>query len=120
MMIDPVLSGFDMPLLIDVLLTEEQVPRLDSILFTHCGNDHYSRTTCKAMSPVVSSFHAARYAVSLLESELKIAGKGHDIGEMFSIGPVHVRLTPAWATCACTHPGAISVSFTGISRNPRP
>lgn len=37
-MIDPVLSGFDMPLLIDVPLTEEQVPHLDSILLTHCDN----------------------------------------------------------------------------------
>lgn len=96
LMIDPVLSGFDMPLLIDVPLTEEQVPRLDSILLTHCDNDHYSRTTCKALSPVVSSFHATRYVASLLESELKIAGKGHDIGETFSIGHINVRLTPAW------------------------
>lgn len=96
LMIDPVLSGFDMPLLIDVPLTEEQVPRLDSILLTHCHNDHYSRTTCKALSPVVSSFHATRYVASLLESELRIAGMGHDIGETFSVGGINVRLTPAW------------------------
>ena len=31
-MIDPVLSGFDMPLLIDLPLTEAQVPHLDAIL----------------------------------------------------------------------------------------
>lgn len=96
LMIDPVLSGFDMPLLIDVPLTEERVPHLDSILLTHCDNDHYSRTTCHALSPVVSAFHATRYVASLLESELKIAGRGHDIGEAFSAGSVNVRLTPAW------------------------
>lgn len=96
LMIDPVLSGFDMPLLIDVPLTEEQVPQLDSILLTHCDNDHYSRTTCKALAPVVSSFHATRYVASLLESELRIAGMGHDIGETFPVGGVNVRLTPAW------------------------
>ena len=32
-MIDPVLSGFDMPLLIEVPITEAQVPHLDGILF---------------------------------------------------------------------------------------
>jgi len=31
-MIDPVLSGFDMPLLIDMPLTEAQDPHLDAIL----------------------------------------------------------------------------------------
>ncbi len=94
-MIDPVLSGFDMPLLIDVPLTEEQVPRLDAVLLTHCDNDHYSRTTCKALAPVVSAFHAPRYVASLLASELGIAGVGHDIGERFSFGNVQVELTPA-------------------------
>ena len=96
LMIDPVLSGFDMPLLIDIPLTEEQVPHLDSILLTHCDNDHYSRTTCKALAPVVSEFHATRYVASLLETELNVAGKGHDIGEQFAVSNVTVRLTPAW------------------------
>ncbi len=96
LMIDPVLSGFDMPLLIDVPLTEKQVPHLDSILLTHCDNDHYSRTTCKALAPVVSEFHATQYVASLLESELEIAGKGHGIGDQFTVGDVRVKLTPAW------------------------
>ena len=95
-MIDPVLSGFDMPLLIDIPLTEEQIPHLDSILLTHCDNDHYSRTTCKALALVVSEFHATHYVASLLESELGIAGKGHGIGDQFTIGDVRVKLTPAW------------------------
>lgn len=95
-MIDPVLSGFDMPLLIGMPLTEEQVPHLDAVLLTHCDNDHYSRTTCKALAPVVSSFHTTQYVASLLETELNIAGKGHDIGGQFSAGGINVRLTPAW------------------------
>ena len=35
-MVDPVLSGFDMPLLIQVPITEEEIPHLDAILLTHC------------------------------------------------------------------------------------
>ena len=95
-MIDPVLSGFDMPLLIDMPLTEDQIPHLDSVLLTHCDNDHYSRTTCKALAPVVSEFHATRYVASLLRNELGISGKGHGIGDHFTIGNVRIMLTPAW------------------------
>ena len=95
-MIDPVLSGFDMPLLIDMPLTEAQVPGLEAVLLTHCDNDHYSRSTCKRLSPVVSRFHATYYVASLLESELSIAGEGHGIGDQFSVGDIHVQLTPAW------------------------
>ena len=94
--IDPVLSGFDMPLLIDVPLKEEQVPHLDAILLTHCDNDHYSRATCKALAPVVSRFHTTHYVASLLETELGIKGEGHGIGERLIIGSVNVRLTPTW------------------------
>jgi len=96
MMIDPVLSGFDMPLLIDLPLTEAQVSRLDAVLLTHCDNDHYSRSTCKELAPVVSEFHTTRYVASLLDKELGISGKGHDIGGHFSTGNVQISLTPAW------------------------
>lgn len=95
-MIDPVLSGFDMPLLIDVPLTEAQVPRLDAVFLTHCDNDHYSRTTCRALAPVVSEFHTTHYVASLLKEELDIDGAGHDIGTWFSVGDIQVKLTPAW------------------------
>ena len=44
-MIDPVLEGFDMPLLIDQPLTPEGVPSLDALLITHVDNDHFSRPT---------------------------------------------------------------------------
>ena len=82
-MIDPVLSGFDMPLLINVPLTEAQVPNLDAILLTHCDNDHYSRDTCAALASVVSEFHAPKYVASLLKDELGIRGIGHDMINSF-------------------------------------
>lgn len=49
-MIDPVLSGFDMPLLIEMPVAEADVPHLDGILLTHCDNDHYGRKTCRELA----------------------------------------------------------------------
>ncbi len=95
-MLDPVLSGFDMPLLIQMPVTEAQVPHLDGILLTHCDNDHYGRKTCRELAPVTDSFHAPHYVAGLLKEELQISGTGHDIGECFTIGNIKVRLTPAW------------------------
>lgn len=95
-MIDPVLSGFDMPLLIQVPITEDSVPHLDGILLTHCDNDHYSRKTCRELAPVTGEFHASCYVAELLKTELCISGKGHTIGEQFALGNIAVTLTPAW------------------------
>lgn len=94
-MIDPVLSGFDMPLLIDVPITEEEVPHVDAVLLTHCDNDHYSRTTCRKLAKKVNEFHAPHYVAGLLKEELGIEGCGHDIGEKFQVGNITVELTPA-------------------------
>lgn len=46
-MIDPVLTGFDMPLLIDFPIAVQDVPRLDAVLITHSDNDHFSVPTCR-------------------------------------------------------------------------
>lgn len=97
-MIDPVLSGFDMPLLIDVPITEPQVPQTDAVLLTHSDGDHYSRKTCGEIARQVKEFHAPQYVAGLLKSELNINGQGHDIGEKFKVGGVEVTLTPAWHT----------------------
>lgn len=96
LMIDPVLSGFDMPLLIDMPLEEAKVPHLDGILLTHCDNDHYGRKTCKELASVTDSFHAPHYVAQLLKEELNIDGVGHDIQETFPLGQANITLTPAW------------------------
>lgn len=98
-MIDPVLSGFDMPLLIDMPITEEAVPYVDAVLLTHCDNDHYSRTTCRKLAEKVKKFHAPHYVAGLLKEELDIEGIGHDVKEKFQVGNITVKLTPvdhAW------------------------
>src|SRR5512133_3376533 len=51
-MIDPLLEGFDMPIMIDMPIAATDVPELDAILVTHSDNDHYSVPTCRALAPV--------------------------------------------------------------------
>lgn len=93
-MIDPVLSGFDMPLLIKIPIMESQVPHLNGILLTHCDNDHYSRKTCRELESVTDNFYATEYVAGLLKEELNISGKGYDIEESFEVGKLKVTLTP--------------------------
>ncbi len=93
-MIDPVLEGFDMPLLIDQPLTPEGVPSLDALLITHVDNDHFSRPTCLDLKPVCKRYHAPRYLGTVLTG-MGLPGEGHDIGETFTAGETAVTLTPA-------------------------
>jgi hypothetical protein len=44
--IDPVLGGFDMPVMIDMPVAAADIPHLDAVLVTHSDNDHYSVPTC--------------------------------------------------------------------------
>ena len=46
LMIDPLLGGFDMPIMIEFPIKTSEVPRLDAVLITHSDNDHYSVPTC--------------------------------------------------------------------------
>lgn len=93
-LVDPVLEGFDMPLLIDMPITPEEVPHLDAVLLTHADNDHFSRVTLKKLSAVCSSFHGPHYVAQLLEEE-GIPAEGHDIQDSFSVEGINVSLTPA-------------------------
>ena len=93
-MIDPVLEGFDMPLLIDQPLTPESVPSLDALLITHVDNDHFSRPTCLDLKPVCKRYHAPRYLGTVLTG-MGLPGEGHAIGETFTVGETAVTLTPA-------------------------
>jgi L-ascorbate metabolism protein UlaG (beta-lactamase superfamily) len=65
-MIDPLLGGFDMPVIIDFPIAAEAVPRLDAVLVTHSDNDHYSMPTCRQLAPVTTAFHSTRYVDSRL------------------------------------------------------
>lgn len=93
-MIDPLLEGFDLPLLIDMPILSEDVPNLDGVLVTHSDNDHFSRKTCKKLADVCKEYHAPQYVSELMKEE-ELPGLGHNIGDTFEIGTIKVTLTPA-------------------------
>jgi len=94
MMVDPLLGGFDMPVMIDFPIAAKNVPRLDAVLVTHADNDHYSVPTNKELKPVTRIFHSTVYVDSLMKNE-GFPSAGHNIGDTFHVGPVFVKLTPA-------------------------
>jgi L-ascorbate metabolism protein UlaG (beta-lactamase superfamily) len=93
-MVDPLLGGFDMPLMVEFPITAQQVPRLDAVLVTHSDNDHYSVPTCRDLADVTRAYHSTRYVASLMQRE-GLPAHGHDIAEHFTIGQVRVQVTPA-------------------------
>lgn len=93
-MVDPLLLGFDMPLLIDMPIEAEDVPKLDAVLITHGDNDHYSIPTNRILSSVTKVFHSTKYVAALMK-EKGYNAHGHDIGDKFSIASITVELTSA-------------------------
>ncbi len=94
LMVDPLLEGFDMPLLIDAPILAESVPHLDGVLVTHSDNDHFSVPTLQKLSAVCPEFHSTVYVDSLMQN-LGFPAKGHAIGDTFAIKGIGVKLTPA-------------------------
>ncbi len=102
-MIDPVLEGFDMPLTYEPPIKPEEVKKIDGYLVTHIDNDHFSRDTIRDTKDVTKEYHTTKYVAEVMK-ELGVNGQGHDIGEEFEVGNVHVRLTPAWHNWQNGHP----------------
>lgn len=94
-MIDPLLEGFDMPMLVDYAMNKEDVPHVDGIVISHVDNDHYSRPTCRGLKDVCDGFHSTGYVSELMPQECGVECTCHDIGEHFMIKDVDVELTPA-------------------------
>src|SRR5689334_24797106 len=66
LMVDPLLQGFDMPVLIRFPIAARDVPRLDAVLVTHSDNDHYSVPTNKALAAVTRAFHSTHWVDTLM------------------------------------------------------
>jgi len=93
-MVDPLLLGFDMPLLIDMPIAAVDIPALDAVLVTHVDNDHYSIPTNRILSSVTKEFHSTNYVASLMKEE-GFNAYGHNIGNEFHISDIRVKLTSA-------------------------
>lgn len=94
LMVDPLLEGFDMPVMITFPIASKDVPRLDAVLVTHSDNDHYSVPTNKALASVTRTFHSTHYVDTLMKRD-GLRSVGHGIGDKFDVGPVRVTVTPA-------------------------
>lgn len=92
-MIDPVLEGFDMPLLYNTPITSEQVVRLDAVCITHIDNDHFSRPTCTHIKDVTNTFYAPNYVADVMQEEGYNVQK-KDIDDTFSVKDITFKLTP--------------------------
>lgn len=84
-MIDPLLEGFDMPVLFDSPILPAEVPSLAAILVTHIDNDHFSRPTCRDLKGVCQSYHAPQYVAEVMQEE-GLNSFGHNIHETFVVG----------------------------------
>lgn len=104
LMVDPVLEGFDMPVLIDPPIAPKAVPHLDAVLVTHSDNDHYSVPTCRDLAPVTNVYHSTVYVDSLMKNQ-QLPAVGHAIGDRFRVGPVRVTVTPADHPWQNAYPG---------------
>lgn len=104
LMVDPLLKGFDIPILIDFPIYTKDVPHLDAILVTHADNDHYSVPTNRDLKAVTQQYHSTVYVDSLMKNE-GFPSFGHNIGDTFNVGPVRVKLTPADHAYQNAYPG---------------
>lgn len=104
-MLDPLLVGFDMPILIDMPIKPAEVPHLDAVLITHSDNDHFSIPTCVAIASVTDKFHSTLYVDSLMKVQ-GFTSFGHKIDSSFCVNQLSVRLTPADHAWQNHFPGA--------------
>lgn len=93
-MIDPVLKGFDLPLLYEIPIKTDDIPYLDAVLITHIDNDHFSRETCRDIKNICRFYHAPNYVADVMNEQGFLTQK-HDINDSFSILDMKIRLTHA-------------------------
>jgi L-ascorbate metabolism protein UlaG (beta-lactamase superfamily) len=92
-MIDPLLKGFDMPIMIDMPIMPKDVVHLDAVLITHSDTDHYSVATDRDLSRVCEVLHSTKYVATVMQKD-GLRAFGHAIEETFDAGPLRIKLTP--------------------------
>ncbi len=109
-MVDPLMKDFDMPTLFHAPILPKDVPQLDVVLVSHSDNDHFSIPTCMDLAPVTRQFHSTHYVDSLMKN-LKFPSTGHNIGDVFKVGSMNIKLTPADHDWQNSFPGAATRFF---------
>lgn len=94
LLLDPLLTCFDMPVMIENPIDTKQIPHVDATLITHIDNDHFSRSTCKQLVAVCDGFHGTSCVYEEMTKE-GIAGIPHAIGDQFQVKDASITLTPA-------------------------
>ncbi|MBQ0064395.1 MAG: MBL fold metallo-hydrolase [Firmicutes bacterium] len=95
-MIDPLLEGFDMPLLIDMVMDVKDVPHVEGVFVSHVDNDHYSRPTLRDIKDVIKEVHTSHYVAGLMKEECGIEDAvGHTWYDKTQINDVEVDFMPA-------------------------
>lgn len=93
-LIDPLLEGFDMPILTDAPVTVDECGHVDAIIITHCDNDHFSKPTLLDLKDRTDEIHTTKYVAELCR-EIGLEAYGHDIHESFTVKGITITLTPA-------------------------
>ncbi len=93
-LIDPLLEGFDMPILTDAPFGVDDVTHVDAVLITHCDNDHFSKPTLLDLKDRIDEIHTTHYVAELCK-EIGLEAVGHDIHDSFEVKGIKVTLTPA-------------------------
>lgn len=95
LMIDPLLKGFDMPLLINMAAETEEIDHIDGYFVSHVDNDHYSRPTLRDLKDKTKEIHTSYYVASLMKEECGADAMGHTWHDLVKIHDVSVEFTPA-------------------------
>ncbi|MBE6165288.1 MAG: MBL fold metallo-hydrolase [Streptococcus gallolyticus] len=103
-LIDPILDGFDMPLLIDMPIDSKKIPQVDALLISHIDNDHLSFETLGHIKDVTKSFHAPTHVSDVMRKE-GFETQEHAVGERFKINDlITITTTPTRHNWQNEHP----------------
>lgn len=95
-MIDPLLEGFDMPLLVDMVMDVKDVEHIDSVFVSHVDNDHYSRPTLRDIKDKIDEVHTSHYVAGLMKEECGIENAvGHTWYDEVQVKNINVKFMPA-------------------------
>lgn len=109
-MVDPLLKGFDMPVMIVFPIKTEDVPKVDAVLVTHADNDHYSVPTNQDLKSMTRAYHSTQYVDSLMKS-IGLPSFGHNPNETFKVGRVKVKMVPVDHAWQNAYPGTSTRIF---------